>query len=233
MSARHASFDATRPVPAAIEGATLLPDVRPAKPSPRMPDTLIPLVLFSLAGSYTPGPNTIMLTASGQAFGFRRSIPHMAGIMVGCLTLFTAFGFGLSQIFTLYPVVHQVLRLVGAAYLLYLAFRILRAGDPAANGEKRARPLTLIEAAAFQWVNVKALALAVGIMSAFTTGGGDQVKEVALIVTVFALVMLPSLPIYVLFGVAIGHLLKSERARRIFNTTMAALVALSVVLLFI
>ena len=217
----------------AIEGATLWPDLRPAKPYPRMPDTLIPLALFSLAGSYTPGPNTIMLTASGQAFGFRRSIPHMAGIMVGVITLFTAFGFGLAQIFTLYPELHKFLRIVGAAYLLYLALRILRAGDPAGNGEKRARPLTLVEAAAFQWVNVKALTLAVGVMTAFTTVGGNQMTVVALIVAVFTLVMIPSLVIYVLFGVAIRTLLTSDRSRRIVNTIMAALVALSVVLLFI
>jgi threonine/homoserine/homoserine lactone efflux protein len=205
----------------------------PAKPHNRMPDTLIPLALFSLAGTYTPGPNTIMLTASGQAFGFRRSIPHMLGIIVGCVTLFTAFGFGLAQIFQLYPQLHQALRIAGAAYLLYLAWRILRAGDPAGNGEARAQPLTLLEAAAFQWVNVKALTLAVGIVSAFTTVGGNQMAEVALIVAVFTLVMMPSLPIYVLFGVAIRSLLKSDRSRAIVNTIMAALVALSVVLLFI
>ena len=205
----------------------------PAKPRSRMPDTLIPLALFSLAGSYTPGPNTIMLTASGQAFGFRRSIPHMVGIIVGCVTLFTAFGFGLAQIFQLYPELHKALRIAGAAYLLYLAWRILRAGDPAGNGEARAKPLTLVEAAAFQWVNVKALTLAVGIMSAFTTVGGNQMAEVAIIVIVFTLVTIPSLPIYVLFGVAIRSLLKSDRSRRIVNTIMAALVALSVVLLFI
>lgn len=216
-----------------MQGATLWPDVRPAKTYPRMPDTVIPLALFSLAGSYTPGPNTIMLTASGQAFGFRRSIPHMAGIMVGCVTLFTASGLGLAQLFTLYPELHKVLRVAGAAYLLYLALRILRAGDPAGNGEARARPLTLLEAAAFQWVNVKALTLAAGIMAAFTTVGGNQVAEVALIVTVFSLVMLPSLPIYVLFGVAIRGLLTSERSRRIVNAIMAGLVALSVVLLFV
>lgn len=205
----------------------------PAKPHNRMPDTLIPLALFSLAGTYTPGPNTIMLTASGQAFGFRRSIPHMLGIIVGCVTLFTAFGFGLAQIFQLYPQLHQALRIAGAAYLLYLAWRILRAGDPAGNGEARAAPLTLLEAAAFQWVNVKALTLAVGIVSTFTTVGGNQMAEVALIVAVFTLVMMPSLPIYVLFGVAIRSLLKSDRSRAIVNTIMAALVALSVVLLFI
>jgi threonine/homoserine/homoserine lactone efflux protein len=205
----------------------------PAKPHNRMPDTLIPLALFSLAGSYTPGPNTIMLTASGQAFGFRRSIPHMLGIIVGCVTLFTAFGFGLAQIFQLYPQLHQALRIAGAAYLLYLAWRILRAGDPAGNGEARAAPLTLLEAAAFQWVNVKALTLAVGIMSAVTTVGGNQMVEVAFIVAVFTLVMMPSLAIYVLFGVAIRTLLKSDRSRRIVNTIMAALVALSVVLLFL
>lgn len=205
----------------------------PAKPHNRMPDTLIPLALFSLAGTYTPGPNTIMLTASGQAFGFRRSIPHMLGIIVGCVTLFTAFGFGLAQIFQLYPQLHQALRIAGAAYLLYLAWRILRAGDPAGNGEARAAPLTLLEAAAFQWVNVKALTLAVGIVSTFTTVGGNQMAEVALIVAVFTLVMMPSLPIYVLFGVAIRSLLKSDRSRAIVNTIMAALVAFSVVLLFI
>ena len=204
----------------------------PAKPQHRMPDTLIPIALFSLAGAYTPGPNTIMLTASGQAFGFRRSIPHMAGIILGCITLFTAFGLGLAQIFALYPQLHKALRIAGAGYLLYLAWRILRAGDPA-DGEARAKPLTLLEAAAFQWVNVKALTLAVGIMAAFTTIGGNQLAEVATIVTVFMLVTIPSLPIYVLFGVAIRTMLKSERSRRIVNTVMAALVALSVVLLFI
>lgn len=204
-----------------------------AKPYPCMPDTLIPLALFSLAGSYTPGPNTIMLTASGQAFGFRRSIPHMAGIIAGCVTLFTAFGFGLAQIFAHYPELHKILRIAGAGYLLYLAWRILRAGDPGGNGEARGRPLTFLEAAAFQWVNVKALTLAVGMMSAFTTLGGNQIAEVMLITIVFALVTIPSLPIYVLFGVAIRRLLTSERSRRIVNAIMAALVALSVVLLFI
>jgi threonine/homoserine/homoserine lactone efflux protein len=230
---RHAPPDGTKQAMTAIEGATLWPDVRPAKPYPRMPDTLIPLVLFSFAGAYTPGPNTIMLTASGQAFGFRRSIPHMLGVAVGCITLFTAFGFGLAQVFSLYPELHKILRVAGAAYLLYLAWRILRAGDPAGNGEKRAQPLTLLEAAAFQWVNVNALTLAVGVMTAFTTVGGNQMAEVALIVTVFTVVMMPSLVIYVLFGVAIRTLLKSDRARKIVNAIMAALVALSVALLFI
>jgi threonine/homoserine/homoserine lactone efflux protein len=198
-----------------------------------MPDTLIPIALFTVAGAYTPGPNTVMLTASGQAFGFRRSIPHMLGIAVGVVTLFTAFGLGLAQIFHLYPQLHQALRIIGAAYLLYLAWRILRAGDPAGNGESEGRPLTLLEAAAFQWVNVKALTLVVGMIAAFTTIGGNQIAEVALITIVFTVVMAPSLPLYVLFGVAISKLLKSERTRRIVNAIMAALVALSVVLLFV
>lgn len=198
-----------------------------------MPDTLIPLALFSLAGSYTPGPNTIMLTASGQAFGFRRSLAHIAGIIVGGTTMFLAFGLGLAQVFARYPHLHEILRIAGAVYLLYLAWRILRAGDPAANGDAKARPLTFLEAAAFQWVNVKALTLAVGIMSAFTTIGGNQMAEVATITAVFMLVTIPSLFIYVLFGVAIRTLLQSARSRRIVNAIMAALVALSVVLLFI
>jgi threonine/homoserine/homoserine lactone efflux protein len=195
-------------------------------------DNVLPLALFAIAGSFTPGPNNAMLTASGQAFGFARSVPHMAGVTVGFAALLTAFGLGLAQVFTLYPALHAVLRWVGVAYLLYLAYRLARAGDPAAAGEE-ARPLTFIEAALFQWVNVKGLVVAASVVTAFTSGGDALARELILIVAVFAVATTGSVVVYCLFGVAIGRLLKSERARRAFNYTMAALVALSVGLLFV
>lgn len=197
-----------------------------------MNENLLPLVLFAIAGSFTPGPNNVMVTASGQAFGFARSIPHMAGVTVGFSVLLVAFGLGLGQLFSLYPKLHDALRIAGVAYLLYLAWRIARAGDPAAAG-KSPRPLTFIEAALFQWVNVKGLVVAASVVTAYTTGGARLAGELATIVIVFAAATTGSIVVYCLFGVAIGRLLKSERSRRVFNYTMAALVALSVGLLFI
>ncbi len=197
-----------------------------------MPDTLLPLIMFSLAGAATPGPNNIMVTASGQAFGFLRSLPHIFGVATGFALLLIAFGLGLSQVFHRYPDLHRLLRVVGAIYLLYLAWRIATAGDTAA-GAARGRPLTFVEAALFQWVNVKGLTFAAGVMTAFTTPGGSLWSELSLIVIVFAGLTLPSLSVWCLFGVAISMLLKSERARRTFNYGMGLLVALSVVLLFV
>jgi threonine/homoserine/homoserine lactone efflux protein len=198
----------------------------------QMTENLLPLALFAIAGSFTPGPNNVMLTASGQAFGFARSIPHMAGVTAGFGVLLIAFGLGLGQLFILYPALHNVLRIVGVAYLLYLAWRIAQAGDPAAS-KGSPRPLTFLEAALFQWVNVKGLVVAASVITAYTTGGARIATELALIVAIFAVATTGSVVVYCLFGVAVNRLLKSDRARRIFNYSMAALVALSVGLLFV
>lgn len=187
--------------------------------------------LFVAAAS--PGPGIAAIVARVLGGGMNGAVAFTAGVALGDVVWLTVAVLGLAVVAQTFQGVFLVIKYAGAAYLLYLAWRILRAGDPAGNGEARAQPLTLLEAAAFQWVNVKALTLAVGIVSAFTTVGGNQMAEVALIVAVFTLVMMPSLPIYVLFGVAIRSLLKSDRSRAIVNTIMAALVALSVVLLFI
>lgn len=123
--------------------ATLSNDKQPGRRGKlhffHMLDNLLPLALFAIAGSFTPGPNNVMVTASGQAFGFARSLPHMAGVTVGFAVLLIAFGLGLGQIFALYPGLHAALRIAGVIYLLYLAWRIATAGDPAAAGGPRDR----------------------------------------------------------------------------------------------
>lgn len=197
-----------------------------------MSENLLPLILFAVAGSFTPGPNNVMVTASGQAFGFARSIPHLAGVTAGFAVLLVAFGLGLGQVFTRFPALHATLRIVGAVYLLYLAWRIAQAGDPSA-AEGRARPLTFLEAALFQWVNVKGLVVSASVITAYTSTGDRLMQELVQIVVVFAFATTGSVVVYCLFGVAIGRLLKSERSRRVFNYTMAALVVLSVGLLFV
>lgn len=195
-------------------------------------DSMPALMLFALAGAFTPGPNNIMVTASGAAFGFARTVPHIAGVTIGFAFMVVAFGLGLGAVFQRYPDLHHWVRFIGAAYLLYLAWRIARAGDPAASPGAQ-RPLTFLEAALFQWVNVKAWTLALGVIAAFTRVGGDLFAELTIITAVFTITTVISLAAWCLFGVAIRELLTSPRSRRIVNYSLATLLALSVVTLFL
>lgn len=192
---------------------------------------LLPLVLFALVTSITPGPNNILLTASGANFGFRRTLPHMLGIGAGFLSLIFAAGLGLGAVILASPLLHQALKLVGAAYLLWLAWQLARAG--AVESSARARPMRFHEAALFQYVNPKAWMMAVGAIAAFTTPGGDYAIELILIAVVFAAINLPCVSAWALFGVAIGKTLSNDAARRVFNLVMAGLTVASAALLFV
>lgn len=197
-----------------------------------MLEMILPLTVFGLASAVTPGPNNVMLTASGSAFGFRRSIPHMVGITIGFPVMVFAVGLGLGEIFTRYPQVHLALKYIGAAYLLYLAWRVAQSGQP--NGDDAdGRPLTFLEAAAFQWVNPKAWIMAVSSIPAFTTPGGNYYLELLIISAIFALVCIPACTAWCLFGVAIRRLIRTPETARIVNFGLAVLVALSIGLLFL
>jgi threonine/homoserine/homoserine lactone efflux protein len=197
-----------------------------------MGDTFVPLAIFAFVGSFTPGPNNIMVTASGTAFGFTRTVPHILGISFGFAVMVVAFGLGAGQLLQAYPAWHQWLRIVGALYLLYLAWRIARAGDPGA-AESARRPLSFLEAALFQWVNPKAWTLALGVVVAFMAPGGSVALQLAVIVGVFSATNVVSLAAWCAFGMAIRRFLSSPRALRATNLAMAALLALSVILLFL
>jgi len=123
------------------------------------PELLSGLVAFAFVSSITPGPNNLMLMASGANFGFRRSIPHMFGIGLGFVFMVLLVGAGLVQIFDAYPVSHMALKVVSVFYLLYLAAKIATAA-PVRQGQCGGTPMTFLQAAAFQWVNPKAWAMA-------------------------------------------------------------------------
>lgn len=192
----------------------------------------LPYATYSFVMSITPGPNNVMLTASGASFGFRRTLPHMLGITIGFPVMVVAVGLGLGEVFTRYPQLHLALKYAGAAYLLYLAWRIAQASGPD-SGEAGGKPLTFLEAAGFQWVNPKAWMLAVSSIPAFTTVGGNYYAELAVIAVVYAIICLPSCAAWCMFGVAIRRLVSSPGAARVVNLVLAATVAASVVLLFI
>lgn len=193
-----------------------------------MQSLLGPLFLFALSMSITPGPNNVMVTASAANFGFRRSIPHMLGVTFGFPAMILALSLGFAQLFHAYPQIHQAMKFIGAAYLLYLAWRIARAGgEKAVDG--KVRPISFIEAALFQWINPKAWIIAIGALTTYTTVGGSVLGEAALIAVMFIVTCFPSLALWALFGAGLGHWLENPRARAAFNWSMAALLVLSLV----
>lgn len=192
-----------------------------------MPELLLPFTLFAIAGSITPGPNNIMLTASGANFGFRRTLPHLLGVCIGFPLMLMAIGVGLGRLFEEVPTTHAVLKVVGGAYLLWLAWRVAaaRSTGPA---EASARPLSFLQAAAFQWVNPKAWILASGAISTFTLAGQAMLPQTMVMAGVFTLVTLPSTTVWTVLGVGIARMLNAPLALRIFNLTMGAMLAVSV-----
>ena len=195
----------------------------------------LPLLLFACAGSLTPGPNNIMLAASGVNFGFRRTLPHMIGICIGFPLMFLAVGLGISRIFEEAPAVHFALKFMGSVYLLWLAWRVATAEPISSTNsdETRSRPISLIQAAAFQWVNPKAWFLVLGAISAYTKIDEALLPQVVSITLIFAIVCVFSVMVWTMLGVGIAQALTKPRSRRIFNLTMATALAVSVLWIFI
>lgn len=185
-----------------------------------MSDFLLPLVTFAFVTSITPGPNNLMLMASGANFGFSRTIPHMLGVALGFVLMATLVGLGLAGIFTRWPLLYDALPIVSVVYLLWLAWRIATAGQPKEGGVS-GRPLTFVEAAAFQWVNPKAWAMALTAVTVYAPGPGFA--AVVAVAAVFGAVNLPSVGTWCLAGVRLRALMTSPARLRMFNWTMAAL----------
>lgn len=189
------------------------------------PEIMAALAVFALVSSLTPGPNNAMLLASGANFGLARSAPHVLGVSIGFLVLMLGVGFGLGGLMAAFPIVHDVIKLIGGAYLLYLAFKIATATG-VAGGQSGAKPQTFLQAAAFQWVNPKAWAMALGAVAAYAPADRYAANIVA-ISLIFALINLPCVLVWTGCGVALRRLLDRPRFLRALNWTMAALLVLS------
>lgn len=185
---------------------------------------LIGLISFAFVTSITPGPNNLMLMASGANFGFRRSLWHMLGVNLGFAGLALMAGLGLAGLIAAVPVSKTVLKIAATVYMVWLAWKIAHAAAPAA-GKAVGRPMTLLQAAAFQWVNPKAWAMALGAISAYAAEGG--LVSILMVVLVFALVNLPCIAVWVLGGEAVRLVLTNPARLRAFNWTMAVLLVLS------
>jgi len=186
--------------------------------------TFTALLLFSFVSSITPGPNNIMLFASGLNFGMRRTWPHAMGIAFGFGVLLAAVGLGLGVMLERFPVIFTLIKVCGGAYMLYLAWMIANSG-PVEVKTGSARPMKFYEAALFQWVNPKAWVMAVVAMATYTQEG-EYYLNVAIVVFSFCFVNFPSVAIWAGFGVALRNFLEDPVKLRVFNVLMAlALVA--------
>lgn len=184
---------------------------------------LLPLATYCFLMSGTPGPNNVMLTASGANHGYRGTLPHILGIVVGGAVQTFATCLGLGALFVAWPQLHSVLRVVGALYLLYLAWRL----TGSMFGEAQAaRPLTLREGALFQAVNPKSWMKAVTIASVFMPTGWPPVQAALLVSVIGFIIGFPCVSAWALFGAAIRRQLEQPRRRRAFNAIMAGMLAI-------
>ncbi len=189
-------------------------------------DLLSALVMFAFVASATPGPNNMMVLASGVNYGFRRSIPHLAGIALGFGLMIFLVGLGFGQVFERVPWLYTGLKVLSIGYMLWLAWKIATAGPVTPGAQtSEARPMTFMEAAAFQWINPKAWTICVAAVAAYTVPS-QYLASMVVVAVVITAVTLPSIAAWTLFGVSLRSLLADPKRVRIFNVLMAlALIA--------
>jgi len=192
---------------------------------------LIPLVAFSAISSGTPGPNNLLLWASGTTFGFRRTWRHVIGTALGLGGMALAAAAGIAAIVAAVPQLALAMKLAGSIYLLYLAWQV--AGASALKRSTISKPMGLIQAAAFQLVNPKAWIFALGAITTFRPTDLPVVAGSVAVAVTMMLVILPTAAAWAAGGAAIARFLALERTRRIVGLVLAALLAASVVLVWI
>lgn len=190
-------------------------------------ESLLGLITFALVSSITPGPNNIMLLASGVNFGFRPTIPHLLGISFGFFILALASGLGVGAILQQFPALHSALKIISAAYLAYLALKIARDRTVSQNGDTDKKPMSFLQAALFQWVNPKAWMIAISVMIIFGDSNAS-LGNISWIALIFSLVGLPCIAIWAVFGVLLKQILSQPVYLKWFNISMGALLIASI-----
>lgn len=183
--------------------------------------------IFAASTTVTPGPNNIMIMTSGLNHGIKNSIPHLLGICFGFPAMVIMVGLGFSVIFEMYPLFHEVIKVLGVVYLLYLAWLIASSSQTSLAGEK-SKPFSFTQAALFQWVNPKAWVMATGAVSAYTSISSDMFSQVVFIALAFFIVAFPCVGIWLVFGVGLKKYLSSVKHQKVFNLSMALLLIASV-----
>ncbi len=183
------------------------------------------LSLFAISSSITPGPNNMMMLASGVNYGFRASVPHLLGISLGFCFMIVAVGLGLAALFTQLPILHTLLKVAGTLYMLWLAYKIATSTGKIEG--KNGTPMTFLQACAFQWVNPKAWMMALGALATCPVAGLAYMPQVLVLALLFSALNLPSVAVWLGLGTVLKRYLDQPAYLKIFNYFMAALLVLS------
>ena len=198
---------------------------------------ILPLFGFAFASALTPGPNNLLLAASGVRFGFLATVPHMVGVHMGYSALLIVVGLGLGAVFERYPLLQDALRVFGTVYVLYLAWRIFKGwGAPASSAAAAAgrdRPIRFVEAFFFQFINPKGVIMAITIFAAYGMPGASMTANIALIVGVSAVVNVVAVTTWAGFGAAVQGIAGREPAASIIRWSLALITVASVATLYL
>lgn len=190
-------------------------------------ELLLALIAYAFISSITPGPNNLMLMASGANFGFKRSLPHLLGVSSGIIFMIVLVGLGLMKVFEAVPLTFSVLKVLSSVYLLYLALKIANASPLKAettNIDRASKPLSFVQSVLFQWINPKAWTMALTAISAYTVQDKPYLS-LCFITGLFFMANIPAITVWILLGTRIKQLLNSTLKARIFNITAAIMLA--------
>jgi threonine/homoserine/homoserine lactone efflux protein len=192
-------------------------------------ELLLAFSVYALVSAITPGPNNMMVMASGLNYGLKRTIPHLAGIVLGFGLLVFLAGIGLLSVLDYVPFLYEVLHVASVLYLLYLAWKIATARPIASEKSSTSKPISFLQAVAFQWVNPKALVMAMAAITTYVpeTPESEFFSNVVIVSILYAVITFPCVGIWAVFGNAFRRFLSKPLYYRIFNVTMAILLVLS------
>jgi len=191
-------------------------------------DIFLSLAIFSFVTSITPGPNNIMLLASGINFGLKRTMPHAIGVSLGFFVMLLAVGIGIGALIKSSPIIYNILKYLGALYLLWLAWKTAISHSVEQNSNKQGSPLTLLEAALFQWINPKSWMMAISGITLYNSPQYPYISML-LVAIIFTLINFPCVAIWATFGHSLRERLKNPKIFRLFNFIMGGLLALSAI----
>jgi threonine/homoserine/homoserine lactone efflux protein len=194
-------------------------------------EKLVALIGFSFVSSVTPGPNNVLLWASGAEFGFRRTLKHVIGTSLGIGALALAVAAGLGVLITTVPGVELAMKIGGSAYLLYLAYQV--AGAHALERGAVSRPLGLLQAAAFQAINPKAWIFALGAITTFRPPELSALAGSIVVASTMMVVVVPSAALWAAGGDALSRFIAGERAHRVVSVALAVVLAATVVVVWV
>ena len=189
--------------------------------------TLWGTILFVSIVSMTPSPNNLLLAASGANYGFIRTLPHMCGVIVGFALMVVASGFGLGIILNEFPQVILPMKIMSVSFLIYLSWRIATSGAHVIEG--KSQPLSFLPAVLFQTINPKGISFLLSIMGAQVSDTGPLLPQLIPLFILLPAFTVLSAVTWTMFGAAIGRLMQSQQAFKIFNVIMASLLIICVI----